>query len=236
MNLIVPMAGHGARFREAGYQEEKPLIRVNGRTLLEWSLSCVPGWNVFPVVRDKQRDLIEHLRSLFPSSSPTIIPGSTPGAALTVLAAAIGLPQDEPVAVMNCDQWFTLPESWNSLMGKAVAWDGFILTFPGAGPAWSYAVVNGNQRVLHVIEKQEVSRHATVGFYWWRRAGDLVRSVCAMVAAGQTTKGEFYLAPSFNALPLDRCHVAAVPVAEFVGLGTPEQVKAFEQAGAVREP
>lgn len=235
MNLIVPMAGNGARFREAGYQDEKPLIRANGRTLLDWALSCAPSdWNRCPVIRDQQFDLELYLMER--SMRPTLIPGPTPGAALTVLAAAIGLPQDEPVAVMNCDQWFALPEGWDSLMGKAMAWDGFILTFPGAGPAWSYAVVNGNQRVLHVIEKQEVSRHATVGFYWWRRAGDLVRSVCAMVAAGQTTKGEFYLAPSFNFLPLDRSHVVAVPVAEFVGLGTPEQVKAFEQASAVREP
>lgn len=237
MNLILPMAGHGARFREAGYADEKPLIRVNGRTLLDWSLSCAPtGWQICPVIRQEQHGLELWLKER--GMRPTMIPGPTPGAALSVLAAAIGLPQDEPAAVMNCDQWFRLESPWGQVLEQALicGWDGFILTFPGAGSAWSYAVANGDRRVLHVIEKQEVSRYATVGFYWWRRAGDLVRSICAMVAAGQTTKGEFYLAPAYNFLPLDRHIVAAVPVAEFVGLGTPEQVRAFEAAARVREP
>ena len=42
MNFVIPMAGAGRRFRDAGYPEPKMLIRVRGRFLCEWALSSLP--------------------------------------------------------------------------------------------------------------------------------------------------------------------------------------------------
>ena len=33
MNIVVPMAGRGSRFREAGYTDTKPFIDVNGKPI-----------------------------------------------------------------------------------------------------------------------------------------------------------------------------------------------------------
>lgn len=245
--VIVPMAGHGQRFRDAGHQEDKPLIRVGGQRLLEWALQPIPEtWRikVVPIVRGEQTQLRDELGDwLFDNTilkgtvfEPVVILGSTQGAACTVLAAAVGLPPGDPVLVMNADQWFRLDSRSNeeSRLADVYEWaikenlDGFVLTFPGTGPAWSYAVTNGSDRIMHVIEKRQVSPYATVGVYWWRRADDLVRSICAMIVAGTKTKGEYYLAPSLNFLPISEKDVRIVPVDEFHGLGTPEQVKEFE--------
>ena len=249
--VIIPMAGFGKRFKDEGYAEEKPLIEVGTRTLLSWSLHAIPGeWTsrIVVILRPAQSSL----RALAKASGFSVveIPGPTQGAACTVLAAAVGLPPDAPVCVMNADQWFRIgtrilrewrPDGTPAPIGHEVAnldsvyrhadifqWDGFILTFPGTGSAWSYAVTNGTNRVVHVIEKKEVSPYATVGVYWWRRAADLVRSICAMIAVGQKTNQEFYMAPAYNFLPLSDKRVEIVPVEEFMGLGTPEQVRAFE--------
>jgi dTDP-glucose pyrophosphorylase len=130
----------------------------------------------------------------------------------------------------------------------ACGWDGYILTFghdrPWPGPAWSYAVVDEWLQVQQVVEKPKtnIGPHATVGFYWWRRAGDLVWAICDMIANHVTVNGEYYLAPAYNRLLSCRngehatSIVKIVPVNNFVGLGTPEQVKSFEQASLVREP
>lgn len=237
--VIVPMAGHGQRFRDAGYQEDKPLIRVGGQRLLEWALRPIPeAWRskVVPIVRSEQAQLRDELgdwqfdnASLAGTKFETVvILGSTQGAACTVLAAAVGLPPDDPVLVMNADQWFHgyLQSTHDWAMTENL--DGFVLTFPGTGPAWSYAVTNGTDRIMHVIEKRQVSPHATVGVYWWRQASDLVQSICAMIVAGTKTKGEYYLAPSLNFLPISEKDVRIVPVDAFHGLGTPEQVQEFE--------
>ena len=35
LNIVVPMAGKGSRFQEAGYTFPKPLIDINGKTMIE---------------------------------------------------------------------------------------------------------------------------------------------------------------------------------------------------------
>ena len=229
-NIILPVAGYGRRFREAGYAEEKPLIEVGDRTLLQWSLSCLPDeWgNPVLVIRDDQHGLA--LVAAENGWRRVMLAGPTQGAACTVLAAAVGLPPDDPVLVLNADQWFRCDLERALARAADEGWDGFILTFPGTGPAWSYAVTDGENRVVWVIEKKQVSPWATVGVYWWRRASDLVRSICAMIASDHRTNNEFYLAPSFNSMPLSNRDVRIVPVEEFRGLGTPEQVREFEAA------
>ena len=262
--VIIPCAGFGKRFKDEGYVQEKPLIEVGGKRLIDWSLASLKPLRYRPVfvVRPAQAQIIkEAMWSIVlatgdeerdPIADVMVLPGPTQGAACSVLAAAVGLPPDAPVLIMNADQWFKIGEQsrfpgdtgegalgvneWDRVSDIADVhryavrheWAGFILTFPGKGPAWSYAVTNGTNRVVHVIEKKQVSDFATVGVYWWRRAADLVRSICAMIAVGQKTNKEFYLAPSFNFLPLSDKNVQIVPVEEFMGLGTPEQVRAFE--------
>lgn len=240
-HVIIPCAGFGQRFKDAGYTEDKPLIQVGGKRLIDWVLACLPtAWQdrLIFVVRQDQARLADELSDLTdgPGAKIVTIVGPTQGAACTVLAAAVGLPPDEPVLVLNSDQYFLLDtddKNGNNIQvlyryAMDSQWDGFILTFPGTGPAWSYAVTNGHNRVVHVIEKKQVSPNATVGAYWWRKAGDLVHSICSMIAVGEKTRGEFYLAPSLNFLPLSDRNVQMIPVEEFHGLGTPEQVQEFE--------
>jgi dTDP-glucose pyrophosphorylase len=233
-HIIIPCAGSGKRFKEQGYQDDKPLISVSGRRMLDWVLDILPGsWQnrVIVVAREDQALLRDALRDWQHGDvglKTCVIPGPTQGAACTVLAAAVGLPPDEPVLVMNSDQWVKCDLEAIQRTAIQDELDGFILTFDGTGPAWSYAITNGNHRVVHVIEKKQVSDFATCGLYWWRRAGDLVHAICSMIATGERTKNEFYLAPAINFAPLADKDVRIVPVEEFYGLGTPEQVKAFE--------
>jgi NDP-sugar pyrophosphorylase family protein len=236
-HIIIPCAGSGTRFKEQGCHVDKPLIPVGGRRMLDWVLDVIPeAWHhrIIAVVRESQvrlRDELENRENGRVGKTGTntcVVPGPTQGAACTVLAAAVGLPPGDPVLIMNADQYVKCD------LEATIAWameenlDGFILTFPGTGPAWSYAVTNGHNRVVHVIEKKQVSEHATCGIYWWRRAGDLVHAICSMIATGEKTRNEFYLAPAFNFAPLSEKDVRIVTVEEFHGLGTPEQVKAFE--------
>ena len=36
LNIVIPMAGRGSRFAEAGYTMPKPLIDVHGRYMIEY--------------------------------------------------------------------------------------------------------------------------------------------------------------------------------------------------------
>ena len=237
-HIIIPMAGEGKRFKEAGYQVPKPLIQVGGRRLLEWALDAIPKpWRraVIPVIHTGQAELCDvfvdiepYFNRMFGTGKPCLLTGPTSGAACSVLAAAVGLPSDAPVIVMNADQWIDIDLEAVHKTAIAEQWDGFVLTFEGSGPQWSYAITDGTDFVVQIVEKKEVSPYPTCGLYWFRRAGDLVKAICSMVYKEDRTNGEFYLAPSMNHLERHRRNVRIVPVKEFHGLGTPEQVREFE--------
>jgi hypothetical protein len=41
INVVIPMAGLGSRFSNAGFKNIKPLIPLNGKTFIEWSIESV---------------------------------------------------------------------------------------------------------------------------------------------------------------------------------------------------
>ena len=45
MNIIITMAGLGTRFRRAGYKMPKYRIEARGKTLFEWSMDSLLGYN-----------------------------------------------------------------------------------------------------------------------------------------------------------------------------------------------
>ena len=42
LNIVIPMAGLGSRFRDAGYSVPKPLIEVLGRPMYAWAAESLP--------------------------------------------------------------------------------------------------------------------------------------------------------------------------------------------------
>ena len=63
---------------------------------------------------------------------------------------------------------------------------------------WSYARVDGNNRILEIREKKVISNNATVGIYGFSRADIAWNCFNEMWAAGDRTNNEFYVAPSYN--------------------------------------
>ncbi len=230
MHLILPIAGHGSRFAAEGYADPKPLIRVQGEPMLTWALRPIPtSWTVWAPCR---REHVGHLEQHLPRNVQLVpLPGATEGAACTVLAVALALPPDEPVAVMNADQTFTTDLTVLQQRALTEDWDGYILTFPSTQERWSYVRTAQDLEedwVREVAEKQVLSQHATVGFYWFRRAGDLVWACARQRAEGAKTGGEYYLAPVYGPLIARGARVRAVPTTGFVPLGTPADVRAVE--------
>lgn len=221
MNIVVPMAGAGSRFVEAGYQEPKPFIRLNGQTMIEQVLENVsfPGAKYYLLCR------LEHLSYL-----PTTALGDrndvafvpiecmTQGAACTVLRAERFIDSDEPLIIANSDQVVQYDRrAWQDFISKV---DGAIMTFWSNEPKWSYSLEE-NGKVVRVAEKQVISQHATVGLYFYAKGRYFVEAAHQMIAKNIRTNNEFYVCPAFNEL-VDRITIKNFEVTRMFGLGTPE--------------
>lgn len=225
MNILIPMAGEGSRFSQAGFKLPKPLVDVCGKPMIERVIESLPKANKYIFVV-QLRHFWEHnigtkLRDLCPGAIVVTIDGPTAGAAVTALAARRWFDNEEPLLIANSDQIAVG-------MVPPQAEDGLIYTFPAQDTKWSYAAVDERGRVWGVAEKQVISRSATCGIYYWRRGKDFAKYAAQMIAQGRRTNGEFYIAPVYNEAIADDCVVFAEDVKEMHGLGTPDDLRAYE--------
>lgn len=225
LTVLVPMAGRGKRFVEAGYRTPKPFIPIHGRPMIHRVAANVrpksPHQFVFLALSD-------HLRiGDFPQNSMVVsVPEVTEGAACTALLAKRHIDTSSPLLIVNSDQLI----DWdvNEFLDFAKTSDGCIATFTADHPKWSYVRKSG-PFVTEVVEKQVVSDEATCGVYYWAEGSDFVRCAEEMIAAGERTNGEFYIAPVFNRLIKAGGLVTTyrVPSEAMHGLGTPEDLEKY---------
>ena len=210
LNIVIPMAGRGSRFKEAGYVFPKPLIDVKGRTMIEVvARNLRPKGNyrfVFICQREhvKEYDLHNILKNVTDNKFEIVqIDGITAGAACTVLCATPYIDNDDEMLIANSDQFIDI--DIDSFLGEAKhgAKDGLIMTFEASHPKWSYARTDENGMVLEVAEKKVISHQATVGIYYFAHGKDFVAGAEEMIKKDIRYNNEFYVCPVYNELILD---------------------------------
>jgi dTDP-glucose pyrophosphorylase len=237
LQIVVPMAGSGTRFREAGYERPKPLISVAGvpmiRLVIENLRPAVPHRFTFVCqkVHLDSFDLARDLTKWAPGSNVISIPSVSEGAACTVLAAKRFIDSSSPLMIANSDQFITT--DINAYLGRLEheRLDGLIMTMSASDPKWSFVELNSNRAVLRVVEKEVISNEATVGIYNFRRGRDFVSAAEAMLRKNIRVNGEFYVAPVYNELIAWRKKIGIVNIGsvenEMHGLGTPADLERF---------
>ena len=84
------------------------------------------------------------------------------------------------------------------------------------------------QVVTRVVEKQPISRRATVGIYNFARGRDFVRAADAMMAKEIRVNNEFYVAPVYNELIAEGAHIGCYDIGDRMhGLGVSADLDAF---------
>lgn len=237
LNIVIPMAGRGQRFWDAGYKDPKPLIPVHGHPMIELVIENLrpsrPHRFIFLCQAEhlKGYGLVKVLESMAPDSVIVPVKEITEGAACTVLLARNFIDDDSPLMIANCDQWITADiDTYLACLDESDA-DGLIMTMEDSDPKWSFVGFDSDGNVEKVVEKQPISRSATVGIYNLRRGNEFVSGADAMIAAELRTNGEFYVAPVFNELLRQHAKIITYSVGPLnqgmFGLGTPPDLVQF---------
>ena len=231
LNILIPMAGAGRRFQEAGYTFPKPLIEINNKPMIQWVIESLrlDGNFIFIVQKEHQEqyNINSLLKILKPNCKIIEVDEVTEGAACTTLLAKKYINSNNPLLISNCDQYI----SWDSIKSmynfNSKKFDGSILTFESVHPKWSYAKIDKNNFVKEVAEKKVISKNASVGIYYWRKGSDYVKYAESMIKKNIRVNNEFYVCPVFNEAIADKKKIVIEQVKEMYGLGTPEDLKNF---------
>ena len=231
MNVLIPMAGAGSRFQQAGYTFPKPLIEVEGKPMIQVVVDNLNIDATFIYVVQKEHrekyNLDTLLNLITPNCKIVEVDGLTEGAACTTLLAKEFINSDAPLVMANSDQF--LEWDSNEFMYKMIEQevDGGIVTFHATHPKWSFAKVNEYGYVTEVAEKNPISDIATVGVYYWSKGSDYVKYAEQMIEKNIRTNNEFYTCPVFNEAIGDGKKIKTFNIDKMWGLGTPEDLKYY---------
>ena len=233
MKVLIPMAGAGSRFEQAGYTFPKPLIDVNGKPMIQVVVENlnIDAEHIFIVQKThyEKYNLQETLNQISPNCKIVQVDGLTEGAACTTLLAKEYINNNEPLVMANSDQYvdWDSNEFMYSMVGDGV--DAGILSFPSAHPKWSYAKLDEDGFVNEVAEKKPISDIATVGIYYWSKGSDYVKYAEQMINKNVRVNNEFYVCPVFTEAILDNKKIKVYNIGEnnMWGIGTPEDLKHF---------
>lgn len=231
MNVLIPMAGAGKRFSDAGYIFPKPLIEIYNKPMIQLvieSLNLDANY-IFIIQKDHQKkfNIKSVLNILKPNCKIIELDHLTEGAASTTLLAKKFINTSEPLVIANSDQYI----EWNSSKAlydfNSKDLDGAILTFESIHPKWSYAKCDKYDFVTEVAEKKVISKNATVGVYYWKKGSDYVSSAEEMIKKNIRVNNEFYVCPVYNEFLLKNKKVKIHKVDNMFGLGTPEDLENY---------
>ena len=232
MNIVIPMAGLGNRFKSAGYTTPKPLIPIVDKPMYAWAVDSLPLDEctrlIFVLLRSEPafRTLKADIHDRYSTYGPLIldVPNPTEGQAATVLRAKEHINNRESILIHNTDTAFTVGRGWvRKALG--IGADGALLVFRSKKARWSYSRESEDGWVVEVREKRVVSPWASTGTYWFRRGSDFVRLAERRIAQGHKEADEYYVAPLFNELIGEGSRVINVVIDRLLCFGTPEDLQ-----------
>lgn len=245
MNILVLMAGRGQRFRDKGYDKPKPLIEVNGKTILEWTTESCPyikhggvgqDTNIhlyFAVLQDHlDNGLGEFLYSVY-GENIHIVPFDkiTKGNLETAYISSHTMQfENEELLILDSDNKYSGSgiESFITMLPKdtdTTAIFVFNTNDTSLPNKWANAMVDGNI-VKGIREKEDswVTHPSLIGMFYFSTTSYFTNSAHKILNEYTPVKGEYYMSmvPTYTTK-----EVYAYTVTDVVPLGTPHDVQLF---------
>lgn len=237
LNIVIPMAGAGSRFAQAGYTFPKPLIEVAGRPMIQVVIENLKPKCAHKFIFICQKEHYEKysLNEIFnnlvgrENYECIQLTSLTQGAACTVLTAVEHINNQNDLIIANSDQFVDIDFNDYINFSRESGADGTIMTFEASHPKWSYARTDKDGNVLETAEKKVISSHATVGIYHFNEGKKFVEAAHTMIEKDIRVNNEFYVCPTYNELIIKGgvVKIWEMDKEKMHGLGTPEDLNLF---------
>ncbi len=252
-SLVIPMAGMGKRFTDAGYRLTKPLIPVSGKAMAIQAIGDLPKSKFQSLVMRSDMPGLEEIsisiKDSFPNALITYVPGVTAGQACT---AQIGLDALEasvptinrkdldiaPITFGACDNGVLFNQAKYQILINNPEVDVIVWGTRGHINAlrkpemFGWVDANATGLIKTISVKTPLASPKTdpivIGTFTFKKPIDAKRAIDALIARNGRINGEFYLDSCINdAIDLGlRCYLFEVD--SFISWGTPNDLKTFE--------
>jgi NDP-sugar pyrophosphorylase family protein len=240
---LIPMAGEGQRFIDAGYKTPKPLVEVNGTAMFIGAAESLPHADHWIFLCRKEHideyGIDEKLKERFPDADIISVNYLTEGQASTCLLAKDLIRENDQLTIGTCDN--SMEHDRNAVLDQILTTDAVIWTFRN-NPAvlqnprmYGWVKVNDKDKAVQISCKQPISAaplndHAIIGTFSFQRASTFFRGVESMIQKNRRINDEFYID-----IALDECirlgyEVFPSEVNSYTCWGTPQDVEKYNDS------
>ncbi len=249
--ILIPMAGAGQRFADAGYTVHKPAIMTADRRtgqekpMVVCATKDLPGVaadgsNVIYVDRTfhKTDGVEDAIRAWYPNAVFITVDHLTEGQACTCMLAEPYLDPEEPLLIAGCDNGMDIDRAAFDALTREC--DCIVFTYRHneaviANPnayGWMIADENGNitgTSIKKAISDTPMEDPAVVATFWFRRAEVFIEATKKMIAENDRINGEFYVDQTVKHV-LDLGYRAKIfDIDRYVGWGTPADYEGYQK-------
>jgi NDP-sugar pyrophosphorylase family protein len=246
MKIIIPMSGIGKRFMDVGYQDPKPLIKVDGKPMIHHVIDLFPGETDFIFICNEihleqtdMRTIIQEKCKNAKIISIKVAGDPNRGPVSSTLYAVDDFSDDEEVIISYCDYgtvWNYHAFLYDMRISHA---DGGIACYKGFHPHMlgtdNYAFVREEGKWMKEIrEKQSftnerMSEFASNGTYYFRKGSYVKHFFKEMIDLNMRVGEEFYVSLTYNLLVQNNLKVRIHEIEKMLQWGTPKDLEDYNQ-------
>lgn len=206
MKVLIPIVGNDKMSGNTDYMLS--LYEIERKTIFQYVydfLSPIEDAEFIVILRKqdvKNYHFDQIVKLLIPDVKVVIADGETKGSVCSCLLAIDYIDDDEPIVISSSNQLFV--GDTNAIIKEFMEkdYDGGIVTFEDIHPKFSFVRLDENYMVIEAAEKRPISKHATAGFYYFKKGSDFVESAISMISKDAAVNGKYYLAPVYNEMVL----------------------------------
>ena len=180
INIVIPMAGLGNRFKIKGYDDIKPMIKIGDKRMINLAINSIgiDGKFIFIVNNHEgqSNELIKLLNVTVDNPKIIEIDYLTEGPASSVLLAKGLINNDIPLIVTNCDQIMEWDSKDFYKTLKETDKDGIVVTYNVLTEKNSYVKLDENGDATLFAEKEIISEYSLNGIHFWKKGSDFISS------------------------------------------------------------
>ena len=208
LNLIIPMAGKGERFKKEKYIDFKPFIKIDRKFMFEYVTEKFPAEVKIWVITCKILINENEKKYLKQKNIEVIYINSHKlGPAYSIYKASQKLPLDESFFVSYCDiDW-----SWDfSKILKKLNSDGIVFTHKGFHPHklmnnFSAYCKTQKNILLKIKEKESFTQnwldeHLSIGVFYFKSGNEMILGITNLIKNNIKVSNEYFPSLIFNEL------------------------------------
>ncbi len=236
------MTGQGSRFKEAGYNTYKPLIKILGKPIIAYLVSIFDQEDQIEILlrEDLMEDLemVYYLQSLHPNLRVHACAAHKKGPVYTVAQCYGVLSKTAPILVTYCDYYM----HWNYTQFKKLVkeknYDGAIPCYTSFHPhllhpenVYAACKVDNQMLLTEIREKHSFTEdkkqdYHSAGAYYFKNRELLVNYFHNLMTNGPDLNGEYYVSLVYNQMVQDGLKVwVDDSITHFCQWGTPKDLE-----------